>query len=307
MFRWWTKTLNKKPDIGQADAGSSLQQEPSSAVDSPLVAYQVAWSQSAPPAGQLRPALLVSTEPDLPQPFWGRVGWFAVLSDDMALVARVLGLGAVQVANWNSGLKAACERQPASENPNRRVFVTPPLNGWVLVVGASLPYSVEADGSNDELKRIARRFDALMLRLASHFDQVQHFASQRTSGFVTWSRRTERTYRSFTYGDGWVYINRGAQTTAERELGMPDLTGMDLGSATEALFRLLGEEQAQKDALLVSGVDLQEAMRRVGRSAMPDENHVADIAGLWSIDPNRMDERFHEKRTGLFGVLNLDR
>lgn len=306
MAGWWSKLLRAKPGAGEPDIGESVRQRPATVATHAVVGYQLSWSQPASTWGAPMPALLVSTEPDLPRLFGGRVGWFAVVSDDMALVARVLGLGAIQVANWKSGLKVACTPQPPSESPNRRVFVTPPLDGWVLVVGASLPYPVEADGSNNELERIARRFDALMLRLASHFDQVQHFASYRTSNFVTWTRRTERTYRSFTYGDGCVYLNRGAQTKAERERGLPDLTGMDLGSANQALFQLLADEQAKKDALLDSGLSLHEAMQRVGRSAMPDESHVAELAGLWSLDPARIEERFHAKSTGLLGLLNLD-
>ncbi len=307
MFRRVLDLLKVKPNIGQTEDDPSIQPAPTSAVPSTLAGYQMSWSQPAPAVGAPMPALLVSTEPDVPQAFGFKVGWFAVRSDDAALVARVLGLEAVQVANWTTGLKAACTSDPYSDSPRRRVFVTPPLAGWVLVVGASLPYPVQADGSNAELEQIARRFDALMLRLASNFDEVQHFASHRVSSFVTWTRRTERTYRSFTYGDGGVYINRGAQTKAERELGLSDLTGMDLGTATEALSNRLAEEQMQTDALQESGMSLTEAMHRVGRNAMPSETHVTDLAGRWSIDPTRIEDRFHEKSTGLLGVLNLDR
>jgi len=307
MFRRFLDLLKVKPDRGQTEDGPSIQPAPASAVPSTLADYLMSWSQPAPAVGRPMPALLVSAEPDLPQAFGFKVGWFAVRSDDAALIARVMGLEAVQVANWKTGLKAACKSDPYSDSPRRSVFVTPPLDGWVLVVGASLPYPVQSDGSNAELDQIARRFDALMLRLASNFDEVQHFASHRVSGFVTWTWRTERTYRSFTYGDGWVYINRGAQTKAERELGLSDLTGMDLGYATEAISSRLAEEQAQTDALRDAGVGLQEAMRRVGRNAMPDENHVVDLAGRWSIDPTRIEDQFLEKSTGLLGVLNLDR
>lgn len=307
MFRRVLDLVKVKPNSGQTEDDPSIQPAPASSAASTFAGYQMAWSQPAPPAGPPMPALLVSTEPDLPQAFGFKVGWFSVRSDDAALVARVLCLEAVQVANWTTGLKAACTSDPYSDSPRRRVFVTPPLAGWVLVVGASLPYPVQADGSNAELEQIARRFDALMLRLASNFDEVQHFASHRVSSFVTWTWRTERTYRSFTYGDGWVYINRGAQTKAERELGLSDLTGMDLGSATEAISNRLVEEQAQTDALRDSGLSLKEAMQLVGRNAMPDETHVADLAGRWSIDPTGIADRFQEKSTGLLGVLNLDR
>lgn len=305
MFSRFLKRLKVTSTRGSANSDLSSLSAPAAAFT--LLGYQLSWSQAAPPAGPPMLALLVSTEPDLPKAFGYKVGWFAVQSEDAALVARVLGLEAVQVANWKSGVKAAFTSDPYAESPLIRVFVTPPLDGWVLVVGASLPYPVQSEGSNAGLAQIARRFDALMLRLASHFDEVQHFASHRVSSFVSWTRRTERTYRSFTYGDGWVYINRGAQTTAERELGLSDLTGMDLGASTEALSNRLAEEQAQTDALQASGMSPKEATQRVGRNAMPNETHVTDLAGRWSIDPTGIADRFQEKSTGLLGVLNLDR
>jgi len=260
-----------------------------------------------PASGSSKPFLEVSSEPDRPLPFGYKMGWFAVSTDDAALVARLLDLEDVRVANWQTGLKRAIHMDPFSNDSRRTVFLTPPLDGWILVAAGSLPYPTELSGTDAEFDAIPKRFDNLMLRLTSHFDDVQYFASHRGSGFVSWTRRTEWMYRSFTFGDGWVYLNRGEQTKEERDLGMPDLTGMGQQAATNEIFRLLEERSAQEDALCQTGLSHKEASQRIGHSAAPSEEDVTDLAGLWSVDPCQIEERFQAKSTGLLGVLKLDR
>lgn len=248
----------------------------------------------------------VSADPDLPRAFGYKVGWFAVSTSDAALVARVLGLEGTQDANWETGLNAVYASSLAPKESGCRVFLTPPLDGWVLVVGTALPYPVDADGANPELQKMANEFGNLLLRLASHFDDVQHFGNHRVSDFVTWTRRTPRSNRSFTYGDGCVYCNREAQTNTERELGFADLSGLASADAVQVLFRLLGEQQEKHESLRKSGLTFQEASKRVGRSPMPDETDVTDLAAAWSIDPTLIEERFREKSAGTLGLLRLD-
>lgn len=259
-----------------------------------------------PAPGLSEERLEVSDEPDLPQPFGYKVGWFAVSTNDAALVARVLGLIDVKVANWETGMKVALHRAPSSDEPRRTVFLTPPLDGWVLVVAAGLPYPTELSGTDKSFDAIPRRFNSLVLRLASRFDDVQHFASHRVSGFASWTRCTGGVYRSFSFGDGWVFLNRGSQSKEERDLGLPDLTGMCQQAATAEIFRLVEVQSEQEAAWRQKGLSHKDASLRVGRSAIPGEDDVTDLAGLWSLDPSRLDEKFQQKSTGLIGVVYLD-
>jgi len=274
VIAWLSKLFKSNSDLGNFDVGVGL--------------------------------LEASAEPDHPLAFGYKVGWFAVATEDAALVARVLGLVGVQVANWQTGLKMAVKIDPFSRNLDRKVFLTPPLNGWVLVVGGALPYPTELSDTDANFNAITNRFDNLMLRLSSHFPEVQYSASHRVSDFVTWTRRTERLYRSFTYADGWVYLNRGSQTKEERALGMPGLTGMGQQAATDEIFRLLEKQQAEEDALCNLDLSRKEAIQCLRRSPMPSEKNVTELAGLWSLDPSQIEERFHDPSTGLLGELRFD-
>jgi hypothetical protein len=250
----------------------------------------------------------ISSEPDFPISFGYKAGWFAVRSDDAALVGRVLGLADAHVANWRTGLdavwhagsSAVWSSKSIGEIQKYRVFITPPLDGWVLVVSNNLPYPVKSEGASLELAHLARRFEELLSRLASHFDNVQYFASHRVSDFVTWTLLTERTFRSFTWGGAWVYINRGMQTKAEMDLGFPNLTGLDCQIATNEIFRLLGESQDAPAETSSTSVDVGGVKRN---SPMPSEVDVTDLAARWSIDPTCIQENFQEKSTGLLGWL----
>ena len=57
----------------------------------------------------------------------------AVPATDTDAVVEVLGLKDPTPGNWSSGLQAA------DAYPSDYVFVTPPVDGWVLAVGVGLP------------------------------------------------------------------------------------------------------------------------------------------------------------------------
>lgn len=107
----------------------------------------------------------LDTEPDAPQAFGLDAIWLAVRSPSTQAVAQALQLGHTAPANWRSGLQAV--HQPLPCTPGL-VFVTPPLQGWVLVTGA-LPYPGGTSDSDEA--------SSLLQLLSQQFSQVQYFGA----------------------------------------------------------------------------------------------------------------------------------
>jgi len=117
--------------------------------------------------------------PDKPQSFGYKVSWFAVKAAGPGPVLDSLQCGEGTPANWASGLAVAAEG-----GSEAWVFVSPPVSGWVLIVGRWLPHPAVI-GSE---RQIGRKFDILFSRLMQRFDEVQFFGSYRVVGFVAWAR-----------------------------------------------------------------------------------------------------------------------
>ena len=117
--------------------------------------------------------------PDTPPAFGYKVAWFAVKASDAASVLEALELDEAMPANWASGIEAAYGHSAWKES-GPWVFVSPPVNGWILAVSASWPYPVDIERNRD----IGQKFDVLFHRLMMRFDEVQFFGSHRVADFV---------------------------------------------------------------------------------------------------------------------------
>ena len=67
---------------------------------------------------------------DKPVAFGYKCLWIAVKTINQQDVAKEIGLSNVKKSNWGTGITKAYEGL---------VFITPPVGGWILVVGAGLP------------------------------------------------------------------------------------------------------------------------------------------------------------------------
>lgn len=238
--------------------------------------------------------------PDKPEPFGFKVSWFAVKAVDPASVLDALEFREVTPANWASGLAAA---YGDAQITDRWVFVSPPISGWVLVVGGRLPYPT-AETHHD----IGRRFDVLFSRLMKRFDDVQFFGSYRVVGFVAWARALNgKPVRSFAFADE-VMANFGEQTSEEMKLGFADLSGLSPSDAWDKIFRIAEEQHGQQDELVASGLSRREALARVRQNgrAIPDETDVVELAALWSIDPTKLSTSDQPLSLGLAARLPRD-
>ena len=210
-----------------------------------------------------------ATEPDGPLPFGYKSTWLAVKAAGSDEVLDALPLTDIHAANWEFGFRAAFRGW---------VFVTPPIEGWVFVLGGRLP----EPGSREH----PGQWRALLEPLAARFPDVHYFGSHRVVGWYAWARFLEgRCVRLFAYlGEaGEVLVDRGERTPEERELG-PDF------AAEQARFDALAEDPEPDRSAL-------DAVR------LPDEEDVVRLAGAWSLNPACLEELALAPSVGWIGRL----
>ena len=189
----------------------------------------------------------VDDAPDRPQPFGCEMSWLAVKTDDTHRLAALLGLE-IRPANWNSGLGAIYDLELA----DAFVFISPPVGGWTIVAGVSLP--LPAGGS------FIDKTGPLLQHLASHFSQVQYFATFPIIDFYAWARfENGQAIRAFAVGEAGVVWDAGARTLDEQRLGL-------------SMIEVRGIRNRHGDV----GGALQ---------LHPTEPHVLSVAEGWSINP----------------------
>jgi hypothetical protein len=179
------------------------------------------------------------------------MSWLAVKTDDAQRLAAVLGLE-LRAANWNSGLGAIYEPDLA----DAFVFVSPPIHGWTLLAGVSLP--LPAGGT------FIDKTTPLLQRLAAHFPEVQYFATYPIIDFYAWARY-ERGHlvRAFAAGEAGIAWDLGGLTPEERRLGLSMIE-----------FRGIRDRHGDVGGPL---------------HLHPTEGHVLSVAAGWSINPMELD------------------
>lgn len=134
-------------------------------------------------------------EPDLPQPFGQKPLWMLVRSRDSEAVMDALGLRTRKSVNWKSGLAAVS---------GERCFVSPSLDGWVILVGGG--------GQGPERARLEQ--------LSRRFSSVQCFQAQEEKAFYAWGKfENGCCRRAYSMGGGQVLWDEGELTVEEIRLG----------------------------------------------------------------------------------------
>lgn len=217
------------------------------------------------PVVPTEPAVLdFSDVPDIPVGFGRKNFWVAVRSEDSETVAASIGLEGIEVANWRTGFMAAYAY------PSRYLFVTPPLEGWVLAVGRGWPDLA------DPVQ--LPRWRQLMSSISSEFGELYFFATHRVSSFTAWAKFEAGTeVRLFAHADETIH-----------NLGQP------LPEEAPLVARLADPycEEASDDSYW----DREELW-------YPEEEDVLRFAGLWSFDPCSLDESEYPASTGHVGEL----
>lgn len=176
--------------------------------------------------------------------------WLAVKVNSPTAVLKALGATNSREAGWSQGVGA----------PEGAVFATPPLDGWVLVVGA-FP---EILGEGDE------KAVALVSKLSAELGtEVQYFGTHRVVDYHAWVRaKNGEVSRAYAYlGErGKTLLRMGEQSEEEKALGLSFFDDKSPEAKDDAYWR--------RDDL-----------------SYPDEEDVMKVAGRWSINPAELGER----------------
>ena len=211
-----------------------------------MVTIEVAALVLAPRLEERR--VVFNDEPDLPCAFGSDMAWIAVKTDDPAVVLSTLGIPLATPSNWNSGIGTVYDTALGE----RRIFVSPPVEGWVFVVGSALPHP--------HGRAFTDKLTPLLVELSLHLGEVQYFAAYPDLDFFAWAKLSAgRIVRAFGIGDEGIVLQRGRTTREERALGL-------------TLFELRGVRGRRGDA----GGELL---------MHPTSEHVIRLAGAWSLNP----------------------
>jgi hypothetical protein len=178
--------------------------------------------------------------------------WLAVRSRNVHAVQMALGLNNVEPCTWSEGLAG-----------EERLFVAPPVKGWVLIIGSGLP-----DPADDV--DVCFRF---LTSLSQKLGQVQFFKANRVLGHHAWVRvEGGRVVRGYAWA-GRTLWNQGNPTRAESEFGLKCFQYFESSDQTF--------EQSEIAATNVE--------------------KVSSLADRWSLDPTHVDEHLFEHAYGIAG------
>lgn len=147
--------------------------------------------------------VLTGIEPDLPVAFGYKCSWLCVKSDLPEEVIEKMGFKNPEKANWDKGIEMAY---------NGYYFVSPALDGYVLVVGWGTDVLTLAP--------------ELLSDSAKKFPELQFFTTHRVVDYHAWLKFVNgemvRGY-GFCGCDGVVLLNKGGITPEEERLGFTNL------------------------------------------------------------------------------------
>jgi hypothetical protein len=166
--------------------------------------------------------------------------WLVVKTGNPAMVQAALNLHHPTPCSWEEGLIEARED---------KLFISPSISGWVLVVGSGLP------GPFEDVDECFRFLSDLSRKLG----QVQFFSASRVVHQHAWVMMDRgRVYRAYAWA-GETLWNQGPLTAAERDLR---LRCFEYGS--EQNFFLAKDELAA------------------------NSEKVGQLAARWSLDPGAL-------------------
>ena len=184
--------------------------------------------------------------------------WLAIKSSNPVFVQTALGLHNPTPCSWEEGLTVA---------HNKKLFISPPINGWTLVIGANLP---EPSEDVDKLYRF-------LLGLSRKVGQVQFFSVNRVVNHHAWVHASEgRVTRAYAWA-GRTLWNQGRLTKAEADLSLKCFSYTDSAGTVDF-------GQPDPAALNTERVPL--------------------LAARWSVDPMSIDARMLKESHGIAGQMS---
>jgi hypothetical protein len=181
--------------------------------------------------------------------------WLAIRGGNAHLIQSVLGLRNPRPCSWEEGLHRALDH---------KLFISPPVNGWILVMGSDLP---------DPGEDVDECFHFLT-RLSRQLGEVQFFSMNRLFSHHAWvSLQQGKVLRGYAW-NGQTVWNQGIPTEAEIALR---LRTFDYFESPEKSFF------AHADP--------------VGATT----EKITSLAARWSVDPTTVDFRSLRDNRGISG------
>ena len=182
--------------------------------------------------------------------------WLAVRSQNPQAVQAALGVQHPRACVWSDALATPFEP---------RLFISPPVNGWIVVMGCDLP------DPSDDIDECFKFLTGLSHKLG----EVQFFSRNRAVSHHGWARLSGgKVLRAYAWA-GETLWNQGLVTRAEYDL---KLRSLDYAQTAEA-FGL-----AERELLALN------------------TERVVRLAATWSIDPTAV-EGSHLESKGIAGDL----
>lgn len=179
--------------------------------------------------------------------------WLAVRCRHPRVAQAALGLCHPHPCTWTEGLAG-----------DQRLFIAPPVNGWILITGSGLP---EPGDDIDVCFRFLRN-------LGRKLGQVQLFSANRVLYHHAWVRLDgTRVVRAYAWA-GTTLWNQGPRTAVESELGLKCFPYLEVPE--RPLF-------GQPDILALN------------------TEKVPLLAARWSLDPASIDAQVFEQTRGVAG------
>lgn len=203
-------------------------------------------ARRAPPLG--RPAVPAA---------WLPTRWLAIRAANPVVVQAALGLHHPIACTWGDGLALTREQ---------RLFISPSIDGWVLVMGPHLP---------DPAEDVDRCF-VLLLTLSRALGHVQFFSFDRRLNHHAWAYADRGHMRRGYAWAGQTLWNQGPITQSEVELG---LSCQEYGATVRNLPGSLLDMLAR------------------------NTDRVPGLAARWSLDPGSVEPNALERSLGIAGEL----
>jgi len=179
--------------------------------------------------------------------------WLAIRSRNLKAVQSALALNNPKPCTWIEGIVR-----------EQKLFIAPPVNGWILVVGSGLP---------DPAEDVDACF-RFLLGLSHKLGHVQFFSANRVLGHHAWARvEAGRVVRAYAWA-GKTHWNQGIKTRAELQLGLKCFHYLEAPERTQ---------YGQTDVIALN------------------TEKVPLLAARWSLDPAAIDERLFEQSLGIAG------
>lgn len=145
-----------------------------------------------------------------------------------------------------------------------QIFITPPVNGWILATGVPIVFDADSHAKDR------------IVALSKQFGEAQFFASVRTSNSYIWASASKgKLVRLFSEEDG-QRRTLGLESEAETRLGFKFFDASSPESSQPGYWQ-------RKDL------------------TYPDEDSVLKIAGIWSVDPSKLEQIGLKQSLGILG------